>query len=149
MLILVVFMTLLKTKSANSAYSISFSFTGSVQTWLCPAGMLSIQVDAYGAQGGVGNGCGSNCGTAGLGGYISVSNVPVTSGNTYYIYVGGKGAYGNLLVGSIYGGGYNGGGPIATDGTANNYASNSGTIGIGGGATDIRTASSDLKSRYY
>jgi len=95
-----------------------------------PAGAARITVDAFGAAGG-----GYSSGNGGLGGYISVSNIPVSSfvGQTLYIYVGGAGAQ-NTAPGL-------GGGGDRVSGDNNEYTS-------GGGATDLRTSLSDLSSRF-
>ncbi len=59
----------------------TFSYTGSMQTYVVPAGVNSIQIEAWGAQGQGGNG--------GLGGYVS-GDMTVTPGQTLNIYVGGQ-----------------------------------------------------------
>ena len=70
----------------------SFSYTGSVQTYAIPAGVTSIHVQCWGADGGSGgyfsySGASSPGGT---GGYAE-GDVAVSSGQTVYIYVGGRG----------------------------------------------------------
>lgn len=66
------------------ANSITFSFTGDVQTWIVPTGVNSISVDMQGAQGGsVGSGVG------GKGGRLKCI-LPVTPGQTLYLYIGGQ-----------------------------------------------------------
>lgn len=101
----------------------TFSFTGSEQTFSVPAGIGSVQVDAVGAPG-----AGS---AGGLGGSASAT-VPVTSGETLYVEVGGVGDSGP----SSFNGGFNGGG------RADANAQNLGGAGGGGGASDVRTESS-------
>ena len=62
----------------------TFNYTGNVQTYVVPAGINSIQIEAWGAQGQGGNG--------GLGGYVS-GDLSVTPGQTLNIYVGGQDGY--------------------------------------------------------
>lgn len=108
-IVIVFFMLLSSTTSYVEATSTTFSYTGTQQTWVVPAGVTSVYVDAYGASGG---------GTApGLGGRVRTT-ITTTPGETLYIYVGGQGAVGS--------GGYNGGG------------AGSGSRPRGGGATDVR-----------
>ena len=66
-------------------------------TWICPAGITSVQVECWGGGGAGGsaqNPSGpSQCGGAGAGGaYARYNFYPVTPGNTYYINVGDGGA---------------------------------------------------------
>jgi hypothetical protein len=103
--------------TAGSTCTVTFAYTGDYYSWTVPAGIVSVTVDAYGAQGGntpytLGGG---------KGGRVQAT-LTVTPGATAYIYVGGQGA-------SNADGGYNGGG------TANGV-----TYGAsGGGATHIAT----------
>ncbi|MDA8648369.1 T9SS type A sorting domain-containing protein [bacterium] len=99
----------------------SFNYTGAQQTWVVPAGVTSINVDASGAQGG------SNSATnVNYGGRVQ-ADLPVTPGTTIYIYVGEQP---NGLTG-----GWNGGG-------------NGETLGQGGGgASDIRIGGTTLTDR--
>jgi RHS repeat-associated protein len=99
--------------------TVTFSYTGSAQSWTVPSGVTSIEADALGAQGG---------GTyGGLGAQVSAT-VPVTPGQVLQVYVGGQGGQS--------GGGFNGGG---------NGSAWDGSWG-GGGASDLRTSSA-LTSR--
>ena len=71
-------------------------FTSST-TWLCPAGVTSIQVEAWGAGGGGGGGGTVNKdggGGGGGGAYIKNNTVSVTPGVTYTITIGNGGAGG-------------------------------------------------------
>lgn len=95
--------------------SISFNYTGTSQSWVVPAGVTSIQVELNGAQGG-GN-------DAGLGGKV-VANIPVASGSTLFLVVGGRPIDQN----PVYGGGGNGG---------NNSANSSRNGFAGGGLSGI------------
>jgi Glycine rich protein len=88
-----------------------------------PTGVSKVLVNATGAQG-----CDSQYGgTGGLGGWVQAS-LSVTAGQTLYVFVGGD---------TVVGASYNGGGAGGRFGAG----------GAGAGATDIRTISSDLKSR--
>ena len=120
----------LTTTSSNSgSTSNTFSYTGSAQTWTAPSGVSSITFDVQGAQGGDADKSrytGAQYG--GFGGRVQ-GTLSVTAGNTYQIYVGGKG-------GLATSGGWNGGG----------NANSAVYAGSGGGASDIRTSSA-LSSR--
>ena len=68
--------------NTNSQYdSIVFGFKPEVQTWIIPAGVNQVKIDAYGAQGGGNNG--------GKGGRVQ-SNLSVTSGSKLFIYIGSQ-----------------------------------------------------------
>ena len=72
----------------------TFSYTGSVQTYTILAGVTSIHVQCWGADGGSG-GYYSYSGAlayspGGLGAYVE-GDVAVSTGQTVYIYVGGRG----------------------------------------------------------
>ena len=106
-----------------------FSYTGSVQTFTSPSGVTSIQIEAWGAEGGgrvlSGN---SASGLGGKGGYSS-GTLSVTPNQDLYVYVGG---HGSSSTNGVAAGGWNGGG--------SGHASSSGEPGNGGGgATDVRT----------
>jgi len=80
--------------SLNAQTTVSFT---SSATWLCPAGVTSIQVEAWGAGGGGGGGgTGNKDGGGGGGGgaYIANNAVSVTPGVTYTITIGNGGAGG-------------------------------------------------------
>jgi hypothetical protein len=108
----------------HTAFSqITFNYTGTVQTYVVPAGVTSIQIETYGAAGG-NNGIG--IGTGGLGGY-TIGEFPVTPGETLNIYVGGEGDANGT-------GGFNGGGTgISSPG--------------GGGASDVRQGGTTFNDR--
>lgn len=110
---------------------ITFAYTGSVQTFIVPAGVTSVNVDVRGAQGG--SGAGSS--QPGLGGRTTAT-LAVTPGQTLQIYVGGQGTSGVNRIGSVAPGGFNGGGFGGYD--IGGYS----TAGGGGGASDIRLTSS-------
>ena len=66
----------------------TFNYTGALDTFVVPAGVTSLTIEAYGAQGGFD---GSTAG--GLGGY-AIGDIAVVPGSYMYIYVGGKGTDG-------------------------------------------------------
>lgn len=107
----------------------SLNFTGGIQTWTVPCGVTSVNIEAYGAEGGAGATGGNSAtgGAGGLGGGVS-GTLAVTPGQIINIFVGGAGA--------IQTGGFNGG---ANGGSAN--------AGGGGGATDIRVNGTALTDR--
>jgi hypothetical protein len=104
----------------------TFSFTGIPQVFVVPACKTSLQITCFGAQG-----ASPTTTLPGLGGQASAT-VPVTPGETLYVYVGGQG--------QVPQGGWNGGG--------NGYNfSSSVQGGGGGGASDVRRAGSTLNDR--
>lgn len=111
--------------------TITFNYTGTVQTWTPPSGTVKAKIECFGAQGGdmlispwTGKG--------GKGGY-TCGEIELRGFKTLYIYVGGQGQGYN---GSTnHPGGWNGGGTC--------YQGASG----GGGASDVRTVIDDLNSR--
>ncbi|HMR90429.1 MAG TPA: hypothetical protein PKD51_19845, partial [Saprospiraceae bacterium] len=76
--------------------SVTYDYTGTEQTFVVPAGVTSINIEAFGAQGANGS-SGSSPGNAGLGG-SATGTLAVTPGDILYINVGGQD-------------GFNGGGP--------------------------------------
>lgn len=104
----------------------TFSFTGSEQSFIVPAGVNTLFVDVIGAQGD-GN---QNISLGyGKGGRVQAM-INVIPGEILYIYVGGQS-------------GYNGGGTASTSGA---YRSLTG-CGNGGGASDIRIGDNSLNNR--
>lgn len=65
-------------------------------TWTCPAGVTSINVEAYG--GGGGGGRANRGGGGGGGGYSATTSIAVTPGAAYTITVGAGGTAGNNTV---------------------------------------------------
>ena len=113
--------------------SVTFSYTGNVQSFIIPAGVTAINVVAVGATGGSNTGCPSGVTYMGGNGGCMMTSLTVTPQQTYYINVGGTG--GSISNCGVGAGGFNGG--IAGTG-----------VGAGGGgSTDIRTAPSDLTTR--
>ena len=104
--------------AAQSGNTITFNFTGAAQSFIVPAGITSLGIDAVGASGlGIPNNAG------GSGGRV-LATLPVAPSETLTIVVGGNGALGPS--GGGFNGGAAGGGP---DGRG------------GGGASDIRRGS--------
>lgn len=112
---------------------VMFAHTGAEQEFVVPEGVASVTIEARGARGGDGYGSGSNYGR---GGYVEAT-LPVTPGETLYVYVGGPGAGGFQLDTSA--GGFNGGGDSSSGGNL--------TSGAGGGASDVRQAGNTLADR--
>jgi hypothetical protein len=107
----------------------TLNYTGAMQTFVVPACIYSIHADMSGAQGG---GNASVSAEGGKGGRLE-TDIPVTPGQTLYIFVGGMGdATGTP--------GYNGGGS-GFGGSFSNPGSG------GGGATDIRIGGTTLNDR--
>lgn len=115
-----------------TALQSDFSYTGGMQTFTVPAGIYSVTIEAWGAQGWSGSYSG------GLGGYANGS-LSVTPGQLLYLYVGGQGTSCSVAY-TPMGGGWNGGG----NGQANG---STGTAGGGGGASDVRTGGTTLTDR--
>jgi hypothetical protein len=112
--------------SCPSGSPTTLSYTGGVQTYTVPAGVTSLQIEAWGGEGGS-----TTYGAGGKGGYVSAIYT-VTPGTTYYVYVGGAASGATA--------GYNGGGAYGAA-----YSSYDGSAG--GGASDVRTVSGDLSTR--
>lgn len=113
--------------NSYSQTTVSFNFTGNVQSWTVPPCVTSISVTMAGADGG---------GTSGGNGAVISGTLAVTPGQVLNIYVGGTGT-----CNTNSGGGWNGGGT----GKAANSGAN-GSCG-GGGATDIRIGGTALANR--
>jgi hypothetical protein len=113
-----------------SSGTTSFSYTGSVQNFIVPDGVTSINAVGLGGAGGS-----ATVRAGGLGGKL-IADLTTTPGETLYIYVGQKGF--NGCCGSSGLGGWNGGGAgAASEG------------GGGGGATDIRQGGVNLTNRIF
>ncbi len=97
----------------------TFSYTGSMQTYVVPLGVTSLEMDLFG---------GAGHGNLGLGGRCKAV-LDVTPGETLNIYVGGAGTGTS--------GGFNGGG---NPGGLSTY-------GGGGGASDVRQGGTTLGDR--
>jgi hypothetical protein len=99
----------------------TFNFTGAMQTYVVPAGVTTITIETWGAQGGA-----NWVNNVNYGGY-SKADFAVTPGETLYIFVGGQAT-------SIIGG-FNGGGTGEGAGKG------------GGGGTDVRQGGTTLNDR--
>ena len=108
------------------AQSVTFSYSGALQTYKVPKDVTSISVDMQGAMGGR-----TQLSRGGYGGRVQCE-LAVTTGDVLYINIGGAGHNSN---GIGVGGGYNGGGAGSEEG------------GGGGGASDIRIGSTGLSNR--
>ena len=111
-----------------------FSYSGVMEMYEIPDGVDTVLLQVWGAQGGSYN----TTYVGGKGGY-SVGKLPVSSTDTLYVFVGGKGTLINATSTQL-GGGFNGGGKATT--TSSSYY----TCG-GGGGTDIRVNGTTLYSR--
>lgn len=96
----------------------TFLYTGSIVTWQVPAGVTSLEIEAWGAQGG-----NTSLYQGGLGAYAK-GTFAVSPGQTLKILVGGKGQNGSTDHGNCGGGG---------GGTFVSTASNSPMLVAGGG----------------
>ena len=115
----------------------TFSYTGAEQTYTVPAGVTSVVVECWGAQGGTSYpGYDGYMNLGGKGGYAK-GRLAVTPGEILRVYVGGKGGDGGLQSTSGVGG-FNGGGHSRN--TTNHN-------GGGGGASDVRQGGSALANR--
>ena len=83
--------------SAYGQVATTFNYTGEMQTFVVPAGVTEVQFDVKGAEGGdaigttVGWGGTSTINAdAGNGGRVT-GLLPVTPGETLYLFVGGEG----------------------------------------------------------
>ncbi len=112
-----------------------FPYTGAPTTYVVPAGVTSVQVEVWGAQGQALTDEQYDESTGGLGGY-AIGNLAVTPGEVLNIYVGGTG---NEDVAGFNGGALGGFG-TPSDGDA-------GRAGSGGGASDIRQGGTGLANR--
>jgi Glycine rich protein len=136
-------MTALGARSDRSdalPYHKTFHYTGSEQSFKVPEGVTSITVVALGAagDGGSGSTSGHQFENYGRGGRVDAV-VPVSSGETLYVFVGGRGE------GSYEGGnGFNGGG----QGGEYPNCKHSLCYGFGGGgASDVRQGGDKLRNR--
>jgi Glycine rich protein/Secretion system C-terminal sorting domain/Ig-like domain CHU_C associated len=107
----------------------TFSFTGAVQFFVVPAGVDSVTIETWGAQGN------SNAfGVLGGQGGYATGKLDVNAGDTLWIYVGGGGTTTTV-------GGYNGGGTGGNVGNPTSFG------GGGGGASDVRYLTTGLGAR--
>ena len=109
-----------------------FDYTGNVQEYVVPAGVDTVIMHVWGAQGG-GEFAAQYWGTGGKGGYATGS-MAISPGTTLYVVVGQEG-FQSATTQAYNGGGY-----------GNLNTSSYGNGGTGGGATHIATASGILSS---
>ncbi len=109
--------------------SVDFVYSGAPEPYIVPAGVTSIRVLAWGAEGGAGGDPG------GLGGE-AIATLPTTPGERLEVRIGGRGGTSS----DTTGGGYNGGAGVRSTGGQS-------PSGSGGGATDIRRAPYGLDDR--
>ena len=117
---------------AASTITTTFSYTGSTQTWIVPAGVTSITVTLKGGQGGRG---GPDYPTQNADGYQGVvtGTIAVTPGETITLAVGGGG--GDGAGGGSAPGGTAGQNPLTGyDGAVGGVAGPAGSSGGGGGS---------------
>jgi len=108
------------TQTTSACTTQTFNYTGALQTYTVPAGVTSLTIEAWGAQGG------STSYAGGAGGYAT-GNLSVTTGDVLYVYVGNQA--------TSTAGGYNGGGQGFLSGRG------------GGGASDVRKNGTALTDR--
>ena len=125
--------------SAVTTCTITFTYSGDYYSWTVPAGVTSITVDAYGAQGGKSNFVSPGSHVPGNGGRVQAT-LTSTPGESLAIYVGGQGSTATRTT-NAESAGWNGGGK-------GGFGNGSGYYGAGGGgATDIRTTVGSLATR--
>jgi hypothetical protein len=121
--------------TSNIKAQSTFNYTGSFQYYVVPNCTDSLLVDVIGAEGG-GNTGYLNCDNVqfagGKGGRVQ-AKIKVTSGDTIWVYVGGKGADNFNNSGGVITGGWNGGGNGWDDVGYTYYGGSA-----GGGASDLR-----------
>ena len=78
----------------EDAVVVTFEYTGAAQTWVVPDTVTVVTFDVHGAQGGLGDVTTSQ--PPGLGGRATAT-LSVTPGSTVHVFVGGKGADGNVF----------------------------------------------------
>jgi hypothetical protein len=159
-----------------------FRFTGAAQTFTVPAYVTAVYFELWGAPGGQGAfGTFGGFGISGSSGALAYNNgyaqslikyaantkslvgyvagtLPVSSGDSFGVYVGGAGGYGNtgnVIEGTTstpsttnYGpGGWNGGGNGGYSDISVGFAGSQLPGNGGGGATDIRSGGTALSNR--
>jgi len=124
--------------------TLTFNYTGALQTWVVPPCVIQVTVTVDGGAGGTGGETSNNSQDIGGEGGSVVGVLNVTAGNTLNIYVGGQGVDGTPGGGGGVGG-WNGGG-FALQG----YFAPPPWLwfgGGGGGASDIRVGGVALANR--
>jgi len=127
-----------------TAQSMTFTCTGAAQSFMVPAGVTSVTVDALGAGGGAG--AGPHGSSGGRGGQATAT-IPVTPGESLQINVGCHGGAGGSPADENGGaGGFNAGLAGDGDGGSGPIAGYLGGGG-GGGASDVRRGGTALIDR--
>jgi hypothetical protein len=117
----------IQTSSQTQAHADTFYYSGFEQFWSVPAGVSTVHIKAWGAQGGNGGMIQSG----GANGGFAQGDLLVIPGQVLGIQVGQKGGIGTSVKSGY--GGYNGGG------AGGGYLDDSGFYaGGGGGASDVR-----------
>jgi hypothetical protein len=111
-----------------------FDYTGAEQQFVVPTGVTSVTIQAFGAQGGT---LANGVNTSGSGGSVTAT-IPVTPGETLFVYVGGQGVAASSGVPGV--GGFNGGG-------SGGGAPTTGVGAGGGGGSDVRQGGNGLNNR--
>ncbi len=148
--LLLLLLAMLAAAQAALAQTATFNFTGSLQTYLVPAGAVAIQVQVDGAGGGGGGSDANGIGGNGGAGASVIGSYPVTAGSVLNVYVGGGGApgftssFGRSCTNSAGGGVAGGAGGFA--GGAGGAAGCSGYSGGGGAGAASVLALSDNTS---
>ncbi|MBU3659958.1 MAG: PKD domain-containing protein [Flavobacteriales bacterium] len=139
------FLLVLFGTTINSQVTVNYSFTGTVQTFVVPCGVTSINVKAWGA-GGSGGGVDTYSGAIGGGGAFVQTTLAVTPGQTLSIIVGGGALGGGACLSNSPGGaGGWGNGQIAGARGGNSGSQGcSGGGGGGGGGTGIFSGTTPL-----
>ncbi|MFA9269278.1 MAG: glycine-rich protein, partial [Baekduiaceae bacterium] len=104
--------------------TVTFAFTGGIQTFTVPPGVTSIDVEAFGGRGGT-----TFTGVKAPGARVT-GTIDVVPGQVLYVLVGGDGS---TFPG--FRGGFNGGGDAGRERDGDVGLG----VGAGGGATDVRT----------
>ena len=118
--------------TTQSRTSLTFNYTGAMQSFIVPSGVNYLDVLVWGGGGG------SYVNQSAYAGYglLLSANIPITSETICYLYVGGQGMGYDWPHATPFMGGFNGGG---NGSSAYGYA--------GGGASDIRIGGNAIQDR--
>lgn len=111
--------------------TVTYNYTGAMQTFTVPACVTTVTITCYGAQGG--NAAPDPGGTGGLGG-MAQGEISVTTGQVLNIFVGGQN-------------GYNGGGQGGANGNDYFGGPQLGWAPSGGGGSDVRVGGTAIGDR--
>lgn len=131
--------TVLENCSTIVAGSQTFNYTGATETFTVPAGVNSINIQAWGAQGG--NLSSSFCTQMGALGGMASGSLSVNPGDVIYVNVGQQGQLTNAINAGYSPNAFNGGGKGWT------WNSHYGSASSGGGASDLRVGGNSLNNR--